>query len=84
MEDGRWGDDGAVQRYSYPEVIAHQFSSQLDEKLLPLECDLDDLRPREGVDFLLVLEHHQANRSHPELNIAAARVLPIHKVKVSQ
>lgn len=40
---------------------------QLDEEALPLERDLPDLRPGEGVDFGVVLEHDYAHVGHSQV-----------------
>jgi hypothetical protein len=55
--------------------------AQLDEELFPLEGDLDNLGPAEGVDLHVGLEHHQAVGGHAQLNITPVRVLNTQTVR---
>lgn len=56
-------------------VVLRLLASQLNEKLLSLEGDLDDLGPREDVDLNVVLEDHETHRRDTQLNVLVGRVL---------
>lgn len=53
----------------------YRFPLQLYKELFPLEGDLDDLAPREGVHSNVVLEHHDAYRRHAYEDVFASVVL---------
>lgn len=55
--------------------LSYHFSPKLNEELLPLEWDLDNLGPAEGVHFDPILEHDQTNRSYTQVYLAVGGVL---------
>lgn len=54
--------------------MTHQFPPQLNEKLLPLERQLDHLGPREHVHAEAVLEHEQPVGRHAQLQLIPVAV----------
>lgn len=58
-----------------PVSATYHFSPQLDKELFPLERDLDNLCPAEGVHLDAVLEHNQTDRSYTQMYLAVGGVL---------